>query len=314
METKNSKDKPGSASGLQRFRRAVLRGLAIAAPPLLTIVIFIWIIATIQSYILVPIEATARTSIAWMIQDVRDDIAGVDPFTNKTEVNSVIYRKTSNGQWVPGPVYNLVERNLTTTMMPPTGNAVYQQYVQIRYLQRRFTIPLVLCICILALYFTGKFLAGGIGRMLWNTSERQILHRLPIIRNVYGSVKQVTDFLLNEQEIQFTRVVAVEYPRKGMWSLGFVTSESLFEIREAAGEPVLTILIPTSPMPATGFTINAKKSETVELNITLDQAFQFIVSCGVVVPPNQQTKPRVAGQIQAYVQDAVSDKPQEGNA
>ena len=129
-------------------------------------------------------------------------------------------------------------------------------------------------------------MAAGFGRMFWNLVEKGIF-RLPLVRNVYSSVKQVTDFMFSENEIEYTRIVAVEYPRKGVWSLGFVTGESMWQIREAAGEPVLSVLIPSSPMPVTGYTITVLKSETVDLDITLDQAFQFTISCGVVVPPQQ---------------------------
>lgn len=312
MSNEVTKTDPKTLSGFYTFRRAVLRGLAIAAPPLLTIVIFIWIFATIQSYILAPIETTARSTVVWFIQDVHRDLPNVAPEATRAEYDSKIYRKTANGQWVPEKIYNFVYEHVHDQPMPASGYGVYEQYVQYRWLKRELTIPSLLAVLLLALYFTGKFLAGGLGRMIWNASERHVMQRLPIIRNVYGSVKQVTDFLLNEQEIQFTRVVAVEYPRKGMWSLGFVTSESMLDIKDKAGEPVVTILIPTSPMPATGFTINAKKSETIELNITLDQAFQFIVSCGVVVPPQQQTQASpVAGQIQARLKQ--KQEPVAGN-
>jgi uncharacterized membrane protein len=98
-------------------------------------------------------------------------------------------------------------------------------------------------------------------------------------------VKQVTDFLFTENEIQFTRVVAIEYPRKGIWTVCFVTGEGMWDIRGAAKEPVITVFVPTSPMPFTGFALTVKKSEVVELAISIDQAIQFIVSCGVVVPP-----------------------------
>ena len=115
-----------------------------------------------------------------------------------------------------------------------------------------------------------------------------IISQLPIIRTVYTSVKQVTDFVFSENEMEFTRVVAVEYPRKGIWSVGFVTGDGLRAVWETAGEPIVTILIPTSPMPATGYTITVRRSETIDLDISVDQAFQFIVSCGVVVPSPQQ--------------------------
>ena len=116
--------------------------------------------------------------------------------------------------------------------------------------------------------------------------DRFVLH-LPGVRAVYSAVKQVSDFIFSERELRVTRVVAVEFPRKGVWSIGFVTGESLSAIYDAAGEPVLTVLIPYSPLPVTGCTIAVRKSECIDLNITFDQACQFIVSCGVVVPPQQ---------------------------
>ena len=147
-------------------------------------------------------------------------------------------------------------------------------------------IPLFLCVFLLVLYLLGRFLAAGVGRFFLMQIER-IINRLPLIRHGESSVKQVTDFLFSEREIEYTRVVAVEYPRKGIWSIALVTGESLLDIRSAANEPVLSLLVPTSPIPVSGYTITVKKSETIDLNITIDQAFQFIVSCGVVVPPPQ---------------------------
>ena len=167
-----------------------------------------------------------------------------------------------------------------------TAQGVYLRYVEIRYLQRHFVVPVFLCVFVFLLYLLGRFLAAGVGKFFWSNFERGI-HRLPLVRNVYSSVKQVTDFLFSGSEIEYTRVIAVEYPRKGIWSLGLVTGDSMLEIRDAAGEEVMTVLMPTSPMPFTGFTVTVKKSETIDLNITMDQAFQFIVSCGVVIPPQQ---------------------------
>lgn len=72
----------------------------------------------------------------------------------------------------------------------------------------------------------------------------------------------------------------------------------MLDIRRAAGEPVLSVLMPTSPMPATGFTISIPKSETVDLDITIDQAIQYCVSCGVVVPDHQSAKSAIEGEFQ----------------
>ena len=129
-------------------------------------------------------------------------------------------------------------------------------------------------------------MAAGIGGM-FGTLFGRLVARVPGVRAVYSAVKQVSDFVFTEREIKVTRIVAVEYPRQGIWSMGFVTGESLPAIHDAAGEPVLTVLIPYSPVPVTGCTISVRKSECLDLNLTFDQACQFIVSCGVVVPPPQ---------------------------
>lgn len=76
--------------------------------------------------------------------------------------------------------------------------------------------------------------------------------------------------------------MAVEYPRKGIWSVGFVTGEGLPEVRGTIDEPLVTLLIPYSPLPITGCTIVVRKSECIDLDITFDQACEYIVSCGVV--------------------------------
>ena len=266
---------------LYPFRRAVFRGLAVILPPLLTIVILIWVWNAVEQYVLVPVETGARHVIVWAISDIRKENPG-DGYTR-------IEHKEFE-EYIPTAVIDELKHNLGTEPFPNTAKAIYHRYVERRYLGAQVVIPVFLCLFILILYLLGKFLAIRFGRMMWNFFE-QVIQRLPLIRNVYSSVKQVTDFVLSEQELEYTRVVAVEYPRQGIWSVGFVTGESMLDIRSAANEPVLSVLMPTSPMPVTGFTITVRKSETVDLELTIDQAIQFIVSCGVVVPPQQLQDP-----------------------
>ena len=257
------------------FRSAVIRGLGVVTPPLLTIVIFLWVGSTVQQYVLAPITTGLRDGIVWATADIQ-----LDPVDGKT------YRRVGDGKMVPIAVYDLVQENQGAEPIPPTAQGIYQRYVELRFLRPYLVVPAFLAIFILVLYLLGKFIAAGIGRFFVNQVEQGI-QSLPLVRNVYSSVKQISDFLFSPREIEYTRVVAIEYPRKGIWSLGLVTGESMLDIRSAANEPVISVLIPTSPMPVTGYTINIKKSETIDLNITIDQAFQFIVSCGVVVPPQQ---------------------------
>ena len=271
---------------LNPFRRAVLGGLGILLPPLLTIVIFVWVGNTVARYVLDPLESVVRWTLVRSTADIRTGLTLESESPPVAKVGDSIYRRTGDRKFVPLSVYQTVEREFGPADMPPTAAKVYNAYIDLRYLQHYVVIPIFLCIFVLFLYSLGKFMAAGFGRFFWTRIE-QIIHRLPLIRNVYSSVKQVTDYLFSGQSVEYTRVVAVEYPRKGMWSLAFVTGESMLDIRSAANEPVLALLIPTSPMPFTGFTTIAKKSECLDLNLTIDQALQYIISCGVVVPPHQ---------------------------
>lgn len=271
------------------FRRAVLRGLGVLLPPLLTIVIFVWIGNTVVVYLLEPLEAGANWVMYQGVADIRSDLKIDNPQDGTALVDNTVFKQVAGGKFVPLEVYETVLEASSSQPMPVTASAIYERYVQVKYLKRHIVVPVYLCVFVLLLYLLGKFLAAGVGRFFWLQFER-VIHRLPIVRNVYTSVKQVTDFMFSEREIEYTRVVAVEYPRKGIWSLGMVTGESMLDIRSAANEAVMSVLIPTSPAPFTGFTVTVKKSETVDLNLTIDQAFQFIVSCGVVVPHHQMTR------------------------
>lgn len=273
----------------RQFRRAVLRGLGVVLPPVLTIVIFLWVGNTVRRYILEPLNVGAQQVLAGALADVHESLPGAEPVPEQPNVyqyDGKMYRKLTNDQFVPEYVYDTVRRYDGASRVPDTAQRLYARYVELQYLQPYVTIPVTALAFIVVMYLLGRFIAAGIGRVFWAAIERGI-DRLPLVRNVYSSVKQVTDFMFSEGEIEYTRVVAVEYPRRGIWSIGLVTSESLLDIRAAANETVLSVLIPSSPMPVTGYTINVPKSDTIDLNITIDQAFQFCVSCGVVVPPHQ---------------------------
>ncbi len=274
-------------SPLDPFRQAVLRGLAVLLPPLLTIVIFLWIWNTVTNYLLAPMESGAERLLVNHYQKkilASDQVPkGQEVLGGRTLLDGIAYQQTDDGRFVLAEDFDYLQDELGFEPPTKSANEFYRVFVKRKFLQGYIVIPFFLCVFLLMLYLLGKFLAAGVGRFFWMQFER-VINRLPLIRNVYSSVKQVTDFMFSEREIEYTRVVAVEYPRKGVWTVAMVTGDSLLDIRAAANEPVLSVLIPTSPMPFTGFTVTVKKSETIDLNITIDQAFQFIVSCGVVVP------------------------------
>ncbi len=136
------------------------------------------------------------------------------------------------------------------------------------------------------IYFVGRFVASFVGRSSLRVVESG-LRRLPVIRQLYPQVKQVTDYFFGHKNIEFSRVVAVEYPRKGIWALGLVTAGGMKKLTDTAGQDMLTLFIPSSPMPVTGYTITVSKEDVVDLPLSIDEAFRFTISGGVVQPPDQ---------------------------
>ena len=144
---------------------------------------------------------------------------------------------------------------------------------------------------LVVVFIVGALLASVVGRTLWRMVEKFIMNT-PFLRQVYPYIKQVTDFLLTrqEQERVFSRVVAVEYPREGIWSMGLVTGSALKKVAEQKRKKeFVTILIPTSPTPFTGFVIMVPKEQTIDLDMTVEEAIRFTVSAGVVTPLRQQS-------------------------
>lgn len=209
--------------------------------------------------------------------------------------------KTDSGVYVqlgprslPYPVYAEVARHLPPGQIPTSTRAVYMEYVANKYFRSLFHLSLLTVVLIIfLLYFAGQFVSARLGGWFVRMTEEHILCRLPLVRNIYGSAKQVTDFFFTEnQTVDYSRVAAVQYPRKGIWSIGFVTGESMMQISIGAGEPCVTFLVPSSPAPMTGYTINVPRSEVLDLNLSVEQAMQFCISCGVLSPPHQKMTPK----------------------
>ena len=312
MAKKDGKPRP--------FRRAVLAGLGVLLPPLLTLALFLWAWSLVESYVRDPVDWAARSTVVAFIDDVHDESpkeikpAEIGNSEVKTGViDGTDFVQLSTTQWIPRQIYQSVKSDPgDTDLSQANANDVYLRFVRLNYLKRPVVIVVFLCLFVIVLYVLGKFLAAGIGRITLRLFERVINH-VPIIRNVYSSVKQVTDFLFTEREMEFNRVVAVQYPSQGIWSIGFVTGESMQSLHDSIGEPVLSVLMPTSPMPATGFTITVPKSRTIDLGITVDQAIQFVVSCGVVVPINEQVLEGDSSEVKGAVESVVAGLIDDGS-
>jgi uncharacterized membrane protein len=190
--------------------------------------------------------------------------------------------------------------------------------------ERNWTVFLGDAIAVLALlvivWFTGFMLATYVGRTVFRALDRSY-RRVPLIRVIYPAVKQVTDFFLARRSVRFSRVVAVEYPRRGMYSMGFVTGEGLSKVVSPNGEKLMTVFIPSSPAPLTGYTIFVRRDETITLDLTVDEAIKLVISAGVVMP-DRELPPGIAQQValtesdedEAKTGDKADDKTDEKQA
>ncbi|MFG0306515.1 MAG: DUF502 domain-containing protein [Phycisphaerales bacterium JB040] len=140
-----------------------------------------------------------------------------------------------------------------------------------------------LFIAIILIYLAGMLLSNFVGRRIYHRVER-LIARIPGFKQVYPHVKQVVDLVVGEKKMAFSKVVLVEYPSKDIWTIGFLTGESIRDIDESAGERVQSVFIPTSPTPVTGFTINVSKSKIRQLDMTVEEALRFVITAGVLAP------------------------------
>lgn len=153
-----------------------------------------------------------------------------------------------------------------------------------------FNIPgLGVALTVLTVVITGMVFANLFGRRLVRLWE-DILARIPLVRSIYSSVKQITETLFSAQGKSFRKVVLVEYPRRDLWTLAFLTGETAESMIEITGRELVSIYVPTTPNPTSGFFIMVPKEDIVELDITVEAGLKLILSTGVVVPEHLKQK------------------------
>lgn len=198
-----------------------------------------------------------------------------------------------------GLVEVLVHQRERSGVADETELTVYRDKLNATFVDGYAGSAVGFLIALLLVFVVGALLASVVGRAIWRIVEAIIMNT-PILRRVYPYVKQITDFVLTQEEQQkmFSKVVAVEYPRKGIWSIGFVTGSGLKKITASIQKEFLTVLIPNSPTPVTGYVVIVPKEQTIALDMTVEEAFRFAVSAGVIAP-NQHN---VAALPRAYAE------------
>lgn len=154
-----------------------------------------------------------------------------------------------------------------------------------------FSVPgLGILLSIVIILGTGMVAANLFGRRLVALWEG-VLARIPLVRSVYSGAKQVAETVFSSSGQSFRKVLLIEYPRRGLWTLAFMTGRDTAEPHERIGEEVINVYVPTTPNPTSGFFLMIPGSEVTELDMSVDDALKMIISMGVVVPAKQQDTP-----------------------
>jgi uncharacterized membrane protein len=256
----------------KKSKRPFLRGLAVLLPSVLTLWLIVKAYQFIDSAIAEPINRGIRLG---FIQIPKY-------FPSLAETFSM------------GPTAETLKKeaetaNISSTNEPALKELAHELFttsVDTWWIEHPWMNALGLVVAAIIVYICGRLVGGFIGRALYKRIEK-IMIAVPVIRKVYPYIKQLVDFLIaDDDKPKFSRVVAVEYPRKGIWSVGFMTGTSLRTIESQLPDSI-TVFIPSSPTPFTGYTITVQKKDTIDLPITVEEAIRFAVSGGVLVPDHQ---------------------------
>lgn len=170
---------------------------------------------------------------------------------------------------------NFVDRQVTPLIPAP-------------YNPEQWGVPGVgLIIAVAGLTLIGALTAGIVGRFLITVSE-SLLGRMPVIRGIYSAVKQVFETVLAQKSTAFREVVLIEYPRRGIWTLGFITGTTAGEVQSLTDEEVLNVFIPTTPNPTSGFLLFVPRGDVQVLTMSVEDGIKMVVSGGIITPSDRR--------------------------
>lgn len=151
-----------------------------------------------------------------------------------------------------------------------------------------FSVPgLGLVLVVTSLVLIGWFATNFLGRLLFKMSD-YVVHQVPIIRNLYGAIKQIFETIMASQSQAFREVIMLEYPRRGVWSIGFVTGTSKGQIQNLTENETINVFVPTTPNPTSGYLLFVPRKEIHYLDMTVEEGIKLVVSAGIINPPEPQ--------------------------
>lgn len=169
-----------------------------------------------------------------------------------------------------------------------------------------FAVPgLGLVVLFIVLTLVGALTAGFLGRLFIKISER-MLNQMPVIRSVYNAVKQILETVLAQQSTAFSEAVLIEYPRRGLWAIAFITGNTEGEVQNLTEEETINIFLPTTPNPTSGFLLFVPRKDVIHLSMSVEEAIKMVISGGIVTPPDRRSAEEQAAAVtSARVYEAV---------
>jgi len=146
--------------------------------------------------------------------------------------------------------------------------------------------------------FVGYFARKVVGKQLIQLGETMV-NRLPLVRSIYNAMKQIAETVLTQSKSSFSKACLIEYPRRDLWAIAFVSTDTRGEIPKRAGQEMMSVFLPTTPNPTSGFLLFVPKKDVVILDMTVEEAAKLIISAGLVTPPTREELESEARKAQA---------------
>ncbi len=146
-----------------------------------------------------------------------------------------------------------------------------------------------LAAAVLIIVIIGALTTGFLGRWIIRLSEN-LVNRLPVVRSLYGAIKQIMETITASQSDAFREVVLVEYPRRGTWVIGFVTGTTKGEVQKTTSTTLINVFVPTTPNPTSGFLLFIPRADAIKLDMSVEEALKMIVSGGIITPDDKADK------------------------
>ncbi len=281
-----------------------LRGVITLLPVFLTLVVFGLLFQMVGKYVTGPINGAIYWSLegnewGWHVLD-KVGINPLDADYLSEDLLSGNVREMAAERGISDPfVRNMIqsERELNLSFIRDLHSLAINE-TKLRRDVAQVVHPVYgILISLVLVLWLGWIVGSFVGRRFIQQIDR-MMHVIPVVKSIYPYTKQLVEFFFSEQQISFDTVVSIPYPSPGIWSIAFVTGQSLKTVRAETGKELITVFVPSSPMPMTGYTIFIERKRVIPLPISVDEALRITMTGGVLVPPQEMVSDAEAPQVE----------------